>query len=186
MLLRRLLAGGPLAVLVAVLAHVAGFGFTHAPGTTHALDLAVALGSALATLVGVVVLRGFARGRGPRAQIVPVTLVRPWSTRFASVAELTGFAALAFVAIEALEGNLAFGGSLRAIIALVPIAMLVAWLAPHAGTTLREIGISLRAPLQTRGRDNVAPTSAHPSARVVATSHTAIARRRGRAPPLTA
>lgn len=180
MLLRRLFVGGPLAVLVAVLAHVAGFGFAHAPGTTHALDLVVALGSALATLGSIVVLRSFARGRGPHPQSVPM------HARLGSISELIAFAALAFVAIEALEGNLAFGGSLRAIVALVPFAMLVDWLAPHAGTTLSDIGIALRDSLQTRGRYRIAPASAYTSVRVVATSQAASARRRGRAPPLTA
>lgn len=186
MLLRRLLVGGPLAVLVAVLAHVAGFGFAHAPGTTHALDLVVALGSALATLGSIVVLRGFARGRGPRARGVPVPLAQPWHARLGSIAELIAFAALAFVAIEALEGNLAFGGSLRAIVALVPFAMLVGWLAPRAGTSLSDIGIALRASLQTRGRYHIALAMAYTSARVVAISRAAATCRRGRAPPLTA
>ena len=171
MLLRRLLVGGPLAVLVAVLAHVVGFGFAHAPGTAHALDLAVALGSALATLGSATVLWGSARENELRAR-----------STIASVAELSAFAALAFVAIEALEGNVALGGSLRAFAALVPIAMLVAWLAPRADTKLREFGISLRASLQ-RYRDDIALCFARASTRLLATSQTTSSRCRGRAPP---
>ena len=186
MLLRRLLVGGPLAILVAVLAHVAGFGFAHAPGTGHALDLAIALGSAFATLGCAVVLRGFARGRGPTARS---TVRLPFPALLAkrtSVAELSAFAALAFVAIEALEGNLAFGESLRAIAALVPFAILVAWLAPQANRKLVEIGISLRTSFETRRRDGAVLSFARESVHVFATSQCASSRRRGRAPPLTA
>lgn len=103
--------------------------------------------------------------------------------------ELAAIGALAFLAIEGLEGNLALGGSLRsvvALVALVPIAMLVRWLAPRAGTALCEIGISLRASLQTRGRETSALVSTRASMRVVATSQTVFTRDRGRAPPLHA
>ena len=189
MLLRRLFVGAPLAVVVAVVAHVAGFGFAHAPGTTHALDLAFALGSALAALAGGVILRGFARGRAFRLPGASQPLARSRHANLASVAQLTAFAALAFIAIEALEGNLAHVGSLHALVALValvPIAMVVGWLAPRAGATLCELGSSLRASLGTRGRDPLALALARRSTRVFAASQFAFARRRGRAPPLRA
>jgi len=68
----------------------------------------------------------------------------------------------------------------------VPFAMLVGWLAPRAGTSLSDIGIALRASLQTRGRYHIALAMAYTSARVVAISRAAATCRRGRAPPLTA
>ncbi len=115
---RRLPVAVPLGVLVAVLAHLAGFGFGHAPGGPHATELLQVLGSALL----LVLLCGFFGA-----------LLRPASVRRLLGAKgdvsgllllaVTGFAAYAL--IELAEGHFTLAGALRGLLYSLPAAALV-------------------------------------------------------------
>ncbi len=184
MLLRRLGTSVPLAVLVAVLAHVAGFGRDHAPGAAHAIDLLAALGVALATLAGAVLIRAFTttvRDGRPVARAVHSRSLGWYATR---VGGLVALAAIAFLAIEAFEGNIAIDGSLRAIAALLPLAILVVFLSRRADGSLRALGARLGLALGIRiARDNGARSHHRQLTRVIAQSAVRAGARRGRAPP---
>ena len=176
MCLRRLGLAVPLAFLVAILAHLAGFGADHAPGAAHAhgllLGLAATLGLlALATIfAGALRLERRDKGTSPQAPWLPIVLAAG------------GFAA--FGAIELVEGHAPFGGGLRALAAIGPAAVLVAKISRIAARMLRRTGAALAA---------LAPPHSLPLPRFAATrllrmaaSRSADARgsARGRAPPI--
>jgi len=156
MFLRRLWLGGPLGVLVAVLAHVAGFGADHVPGSVHAAELLGVLGATLALLALAVFVRGVASGAiaGVTARSAPPEFARRLRTLAFDSAMLTLVGALAFALIEVCEGHLAVGGSLRAAFALLPVALGVAVLAPRAARSLHAagscVGASLAGPQRAR------------------------------------
>ncbi|GAC1490802.1 MAG: hypothetical protein NVS1B2_01190 [Vulcanimicrobiaceae bacterium] len=181
MLLRRLGSSVPLAVFVAVLAHVAGFGSTHAPGSQHAIELLVALAVALAALAGGIVVRAALAAAGHRrvAHVPP----SPLGHRLASAGVLAAFAALAFAAIEASEGNVIVDGSVRALVALLPIATLVTLLAPRARRALHAIGTRVAVALVAHVRRDGARFAARRLVRAIARSADRRGTRLGRAPP---
>ena len=183
--LRRLWAGGPLALFVAILAHVAGFGRAHAPGAEHAGELLVVLAIALAVLAAAVLLRSLARAMGARNRAAGSPTTMPSTPRALAgyVAALAALAGLAFAALEFVEGHLVTSGSLRSALALLPVAAIVAVIANRAGRTLDDIGSRIGAALAACAHDIV--TAFAP--RAVVRLRIGVARRggalRGRAPP---
>ncbi|GAC1548378.1 MAG: hypothetical protein NVS3B16_21250 [Vulcanimicrobiaceae bacterium] len=118
MALRRLLVAVPLAVLVAVLAHVAGFGFAHAPGGDHASALFELLAGSLAALLAGAVYRGSVAS-------TPTPIATKHAGRKGAVA-LAVLAAGALAAIELAEGHSLFGSAgLLPLLALIPLAVAV-------------------------------------------------------------
>ena len=137
MSLRQMGVVVPLAVLVAVLAHLAGFGADHAPGAAHAHGLLASLAaglalSALATLL-LGALRPHRRDRTPWQQ-------ERWLPML-----LAGGGALAYASIEAVEGRFWSHGTVRSLVAIVPVAVVVWRLARCAATMLRSSGAALAA-----------------------------------------
>jgi hypothetical protein len=178
MTLRRALFASPLAVLVAVLAHVAAFGFSHAPGAERAPELFGTLGVALA--FGLVLT--FASGLlgGARASAEPAT-ARWYGPLFLALA-----GAASFGCIEYSEGHFAVRTLLEAAVVSIPIAYLVAFLARATRRALRAAGAGygdfICRALARTGRA---------SARIprdfgarVSRSLVVAAARRGRAPPI--
>lgn len=176
MTLRVSWAGLPLAVLVAVLAHVAGFGSSHAPGNGHATGLLVALGLALALLVASVFLLAAAGGSGAARSVA-----RPGSP--ANVLGLATLGAAVLLAIEIAEGHAALAGSLPALAALLPIAALVALVARHAHCSLDAAGARCRAGLRRAAPRIWGGFAAYATYRVDARSAVRRDVSRGRAPP---
>ena len=107
----------PTAVSVAVLAHVAVFGTTHAPGAGHALDLFGALGVTLGLAAGSAFLRGAGGSREP---------VATKGGTVYGLLLLVAAAAGTFGAIELSEGHLALGPWLQGAAACLPLALAVA------------------------------------------------------------
>ncbi len=183
MLLRRIGTGVPLAVFVAVLAHVAGFGRDHAPGTGHAIDLFAMLAVAFVTLASAIVVRAFAAVRDGR-HVAHRSDARSLGWHATRIAGLAALAAIAFAAIEACEGNANIGGSLRAIAALLPLATLIALLSRRAHRSLHALGSRIGVAYGVRAARGIAGSSRHRRlARVVARSTVRAGRRHGRAPP---
>ena len=148
MSLRRLPAAIALAIFVAMTAHVAGFGTSHALGGAHGSELTGAALAALALLlVAAVLLVAFAKPRHLTRSEATSLLVRalPGSgslTAFAGLLAVGGVAA--FAGLEALEGHdpLAAGW----VLVLVPlIAVAVALLVRILVGRLADLGLRLAA-----------------------------------------
>lgn len=173
--LRRLVLGVPLASLVAVLAHVAGFGYAHAPGGDHATALLSAVAAALVALLAA----GFVRAAVAGAP-------EPIATNGAgnkSALALAARAAVAFAAIEIAEGHSILAG-VRPLLALVPLAFLVAAVTRRAAGFARRAGARVAAVYLRRLRArSMATFVERMRARVRAYDIVARHVARGRAPP---
>ena len=174
MISRSRLIAVPLAVLVAVLAHVAGFGTEHVAGGAYAGTLLTTLGAAL----GAAFAAGFLD-----AAIRPGIRIATWSRDRYLAHTLLGGGLLAYTAIEVLEGHANLGGSLRASLALVPSAAIVAWIARFAADLCNRAGTALAAldaVIRALGRLIAPPPRLVP---VRVPTQPVYGRRRGRAPP---
>ncbi len=154
MTLRRLGLAVPLAVLVAVLAHVVGFGAEHAPGAAHAAGLLTTLGvalglAALVTLFAAALRADRRDGASPQQD--------RWLPLFLALG-----GAVAYGAIELAEGHTPLGGGAGALVSLVPAAALVSGLARLASRMLRLSGMALAAlvPASSRRLPRFAPAPA--------------------------
>jgi hypothetical protein len=176
MTLRRALWTAPLAVSIAVLAHLAVFGLGHAPGAAYAPELLGSLGAAL--LLGL--LGAFLGGAVGRAQPVITT-----ERRFGyAPLLLAGAAAGTFALIELLEGHVAAAPLLLALAASLPLALGVLRLSGAARRAAHDAGHRLAVYLEraARAARPAAFLLRGPGARAFAP---AVVRgsRRGRAPP---
>jgi hypothetical protein len=177
MTLRKALWALPLTVSVAVLAHLATFGFLHAPGAGHS---AVLLG-ALGVMLGLALLGTFAGGLVARTR--PIATER----RFGYAPLLLAAAGAAtFGLIELSEGHLAFAAVLQAAIASVPIAYLVAFTARSARHAAHEAGVLCARIASHSDRSHAlsVATRVRGGRRVRFASSLVRGTSRGRAPPL--
>jgi hypothetical protein len=179
MVFRRLWTGAPLALAVAAAAHVAGFGFDHAPGGLHAVPLAAVEGEGLLLAALTAFLAAALRGR------LPIATKGPSGKETVALA-LAGFAG--FAVIEVLEGHAPFGGLHAAVAALavVPVAVAVALLADRVGRSFDRAGTRFAAFARTRGARARAAFIFVPSADAPPRGDLARSVARGRAPPALA
>jgi len=182
--LRRLLVAAPLALLVAILAHVAGFGTTHELGGERGLTLLL---SALAALGGLAGAAAFAAALGRPADLADV--VRQLRGALPGSGEIVPFAGVlfggslvAFWSLELLEGH----GPLAALWVLPVAAVLAvgtAWTVRAATRWLARAGLAFAAfarELQVGLALLFAPLEAR---YVRAHARSRYGTRRGRAPP---
>jgi hypothetical protein len=185
MALRRALVTAPLALLVALLAHVAGFGGGHAFGGDHGRQvLYLAVGGPALLVLAAVVWLGLTerdRRRGERALLA----LLPGQGRFAAAFAVLGSASLALYAgVEMLEGHAPLAPA--SLIALACSTALIAAAARLCARWLAAAGFLLAAAEDTvlqagapRLRLALAPAPRATSADLRSAS-------RGRAPPLFA
>ena len=182
--LRRLLVAAPLALLVAVLAHLAGFGTSHELGGERGVALLLSALAALGGLAGVAAF-GAALGRptGLAGVVRQLRAALPGSGEIAPFAAvLFGGSLLAFWSLELLEGH----GPLAALWVLpvaAVFALATAWTVRAATRWLAEAGLAFAA----FARDvhaGLAVLFAPLEARSVrAHARSRYGSRRGRAPP---
>ena len=175
---RRLAVAAPLALLVAILAHAAGFGADHAPGADHARELVTSLGVALALLALATLLEaafGIDRRDAGSAR----------QDRWLPIALAAG-GACAYAAIEFAEGHALFGGSLRALAAILPAAALIGQVARLAARFLRYSGAALAGCLPAPSLVDPAAARLSQARPVRASSADVRGCVWGRAPPLPA
>jgi hypothetical protein len=135
-----MLWASPLAVLVAVLAHLVAFGSQHVPGGSHAPALLGILGATLALgLVGAFAAGLFARPRPP--------IATDRSRRYAPLL-LAAAGAAAYGLMELSEGHLALSAFLTAVLASLPLAYFVASAAHVARRAARQAGARCAALLE--------------------------------------
>jgi hypothetical protein len=175
MTLRRAFWALPLAVSVAVLAHLVVFGTSHAPGAAHAPELLGTLG----VLLGLGVFSAFlggAVGRG-RTSIATGPQLRYGSPLLAMASAGT------FALIEISEGHLALGPFLAALVACLPLAFAALGFARATHRVAYAAGVCVAGLASRRqpARPAIVLTRRAPSR----TFAPAVARgsRRGRAPP---
>jgi hypothetical protein len=189
MTLRKLSAFLPLALLVGALVHVAGSGFGHAPGGRFAGAFFVLLGATLlATLATVFVAAARAALRG-RTLAAPIAWApSDIATARSSVKSVAGLAlagTAAYLALELCEGHAGLGGALRALVASVPIATLVAVLARRAERAAALAGSACAAALVAAQRPALAaPVLLTERRRSFRLDRGRARACRGRAPPL--
>jgi hypothetical protein len=176
MAVRSVLVSAPLAVVVALLAHTARFGSSHAFGGPHGHYLVAA---ALAGLALLAVVSPFALGFGPaRGQAAP-------GASAGLVLNLTLGGTFVYSGMEWLEGHAPalVGGTW---VALGLSALLVALLALLAAAGLRRLGLAIAATLHVLARN--APRSAVILHAALPPLRLRLLPRvsRGRAPPLPA
>jgi len=174
MTLRRLPASLALAALVGVLAHLAAFGFEHAPGGAGAPKLLGSLLAALA-LAGLLAFLGAALGRAPKAIATKVP-------RAYGVAALAAGGFASYGLIELAEGHLGLGGALRALLAVAPIAAIVGGVAAKIGSVAERAGAALAAFAASAG-DAAGAVFLCPEPAFAARLRHARGTPRGRAPP---
>jgi hypothetical protein len=178
MSVRRALFASPLAVVVAICAHLVALGFDHAPGAQRASELLGALGAALALGIATAFASGLVRGA--RAEAAP-HLARWYAPLFLAAA-----GAASFGCIEFAEGHFALRALLEAALVSLPLAYVVAYLACAARSVLRAAGASYG--------DSVCAASSRASRAIVrlarevraCIAHSFVVRGilRGRAPPI--
>lgn len=179
----------PLVLLVALAAHWAGFGTSHAMGGTHGNELLAAVLAGLGLLAGLAILRVALAARkrlttGEATSLLEAAL--PAAGRIGpQTLVLAVGGALAYGAAEALEGH-TIAGSPAALLAL-PLAAFVLVLAVRAVTRLLAgVGLALAALVSEIERiapHGVTSTATYRFAFCPAELHR---RDRGRAPPIQA
>jgi hypothetical protein len=184
MTLRRLLVTAPLALLVAVFAHLAGFGTGHELGGDHGASLISSALAALFALAGAGALAA-ALGRADSPADVAAELRRA----LPGSGELLPFAAWlfagslpAFWGLEVLEGHGPFGAgwmlpaaALAALGVALAVRLLTGWLA-QAGLALAALAAAVGLAVAPR----LAPLEIRS---LSAAQRLARGTRRGRAPP---
>jgi hypothetical protein len=180
MTFRKLAAYAPLAMLVGAILHVAAAGFEHAPGRSSAPFLALAIGGALSLALVAAFCRGaLSRGLGGLPQSIATKADLAYGTVALALAGSGSYAL-----IELLEGHVGSGGTLRALVASLPVAGLVLALwrrATHAAEAAGSRFSATRA-VQSRGPLHI-PTRRR---RATANRRLGDGTRRGRSPPLFA
>jgi hypothetical protein len=176
MTLRRALFASPLAVLVAVFAHLAAFGFSHAPGAQRAPEFLGALGAALALGVGCAFASGLL---GVRATAEPV------AGRWYAPLFLAAAGAASFGCIEYSEGHFLVRTLFEAAFVSIPLAYLVAFIALATHRALCAAGATYGDFIC-----RALPRAGRATARIARASHASFTRSfvaggtlRGRAPP---
>jgi hypothetical protein len=176
MTLKRALSAAPLAVAVAVLAHLAVFGSGHAPGAEHAAGLLTVLAAALGLSFGATFLAG------ALGSVAPIATSR--RIGYSGPLGLVVLSAATFGLIEFSEGHLAAAPWLAILIAILPIALAVDRLSDRAERAFYDAGNALAA-LAPKAR------SGGPSVFFLQRAHVPVravsyapGSRRGRAPPL--
>lgn len=185
MLLRRCLLGSPLALLVAILAHFAGFGSSHvlANGQGGLLLGFVAAALVVASVAAICAIPGWLREGSSReacAERLRGTL--PGAGGWFATSALLGGGGLAMLAaIEAAEGR---GLSIWMLVPVAASSLVVALGGYLASEGLAVAGCALSAPPSAQ----MAPafTYVRPAVAPFAESHRPAGARRGRAPPLRA
>jgi hypothetical protein len=182
--LRRLLVAAPLALLVAVLAHLAGFGTSHELGGDKGLTL---LYSALAALGGLAGAAVFAAALSRPARLADVArrlrAILPGSGELAPFAGvLFGGSLVAFWSLELLEGH-----SPLTALWVLPVAAIIAlgtaWTVRAATRWLARAGLAFAA-FASELHVGLALLFAPVDARYVrAHARSRGSSRRGRAPP---
>jgi hypothetical protein len=173
MTLQRALWASPLAVAVAVLAHLAVFGSGHAPGADHAASLWVVLLGGLGLSVGGAFIAGAIGSKFPIA-----------TNGRLGYAALLAASAATFGLIEFSEGHLAGAPWLSAILVMLPLALAVSWLAGSAGRAAYSAGAAFVAVVERDRRRRPALLILRRAAVPVRAASFASGTRRGRAPPL--
>jgi hypothetical protein len=173
MTLQRAFWGLPLAVAVAVLAHLAVFGLQHAPGGGHSAELLTALAAALGLSLAGAFFAGALGSKRP--------IATPARLGYSPLA-LAAAAAVAYGLIELSEGHAA-GPWPAAVATMLPLALAVAWLARAAGRAAHGAGLAFATyAAQPRARRPAAFTLCRAGAPARSVSF-ASGTRRGRAPP---
>jgi hypothetical protein len=171
-----MLWASPLAVSVAVLAHLVAFGSLHAPGGSHAPALLGILGVTLALgLVGTFAGGFFA--------VAPERIATEARFRYGPLLLAAGGAA-AYGLIELSEGHLALSAFLTAALSSLPLAYFIAFAARYARRAARNAGV--RCAVLIRGHHDAhgsAPAFLGASRCRPASSGFFPGARRGRAPP---
>jgi hypothetical protein len=178
MTLKRALSAAPLAVAVALLAHLAVFGFGHAPGAEHAAGLLAALAAALGLSFGATFLAG------ALGFVSPIATSR--RIGYAGPLGLAALSAVTFGLIECSEGHghLASAPWPAAVLAILPIAIAVAWLAGCAGRAVYGAGNALAEYVPQPRRRRPSFFFLQRAQVPVRAASYAPGARRGRAPPL--
>ena len=182
MTLRRLGTFAPLAVLVAVLVHLAIFGTEHAPGAEHAARLYTGLGASLVlAALGSVMYAALRARRHARRERRAVGLHRALFPL-----QLAAGGTLAFALIELAEGHTPLAAGAWQFAATAAAACVVAAFAHHVARLLTLSGRALAAFASTVSRSPALSvfTRAFPSFRVRGAVRPDACR--GRAPPLFA
>jgi hypothetical protein len=176
MSLQRALWATPLALAVAVLAHLAVFGSGHTPGAEHATALWVALAAGLGSSLAGAFFAGAFGSKRPIATNAGLGY-GPFALAAAS--------AVAFGLIELSEGRLGSVPWLPVAFAILPLALAVAWAGSRAGQAAYRAGASFAGcagrPVR---RGNPASLVLRRAAVPVRAVSFASGNRRGRAPPL--
>ena len=181
MILRRVPAAltyVPLAVLVGLLAHVATFGFGHAPGAAHVWEISHVTAAALAAALFSALL---AAALVPTGRDIAAAAGRRYRPLVLAVAGIG-----TFVLLEALEGHVGFAGLARAVAAALPIALGVARLARHASRAAERAGLRLALAVAASRRAVAVANASRDRSGVFARRDDARPSDRNRAPPLFA
>jgi hypothetical protein len=180
MSLRKAIGAAPLAVSVAVLAHVIVLGFSHEPGGGRSAELFSSLCLALAFGVAGSFGSGFFAVDAPRAKNARPSIAATFLLAAAGTAIFGG--------IECTEGNSIFGSMLAVAIVSIPIAFVVLAIATAVRRVATAAGFHYGAFVRRVCRRRAADVT-----QIVFVTRTrvvvfAVARRamRGRAPPLQA
>jgi hypothetical protein len=176
MTLKRALSTAPLAVAVAVLAHVAVFGHGHAPGADHAAALLTVLAAALALWLGATFFAGALGFAAPIATSGCIGYRGPLA--------LAALSAATFGLIEFSEGHLAAAPWLHVVFAILPIALVVAWLSARAGRAVYDAGNALAGSVSRPRRGKPTVFFLQRAQVPVRAASYAPGARHGRAPPL--
>ncbi len=182
MSLRRVGTIAPLAVLVAVLVHLALFGTEHAPGAEHAARLYSSLGAALALAALGSVLFAALRARRPSRH----ERYEAGSPRVFFPVELAAGGTLAFGLIELAEGHTPLAGGAWQLAATAAAAYAVAAFARYIGRLLVRSGHALAALASRVSRSPAASVLARTWRSYRIAGAVRAGARRGRAPPLFA
>jgi hypothetical protein len=187
MTIRKLSAFVPSALVVAVGAHVAATGLGHAPGGNGAGTLLAWIGAWLAMGLSSAFLSGLLGTRTARpgtANVRPSIATR--RRRAYGVVALALGGTVAYAAVELAEGHLAAGGLLRALVASLPLAAIVAHVARTAGSAAVQVGTRLGRLAEKHARPADAPFEPARHDRRFARGRLALFSGGGRAPPLFA
>ena len=182
--LRRLLAASPLAVVVAVAAHVAGFGSSHALGGALGVDIArlALIWLGLVAAGGLLWAAAWARPASLPTLASRLLAPLPGGGRFTALAATIAVGGTAvFTALEALEGHPGLP-TLASLLALAVAALMLSALVQLAARAIAGLGLTL-ATLADACVNLAAPVRVIPARARIARPNPAALLRRGRAPP---
>jgi hypothetical protein len=187
MALRRVLVTAPLAVLVALTAHVAGFGGDHVLGGVHAAGL-LALGVGGSILLAILALGwvGLTETDAGRAERALRAMLPARGGIFPAALVLGVSGSIVFACGELLEGHLP-PVTLGSLLAITASAVVIAAVARGLARWLAAGGVALASLIPLARRPSAAPARAAERAdALLAPPSQARGARRGRAPPHSA